>query len=137
MSDDGKTLKNDRRKCYQVRDSFFSCKDALLDSGKSEKEAEKACRTEFKAFEANCPSSWVGHFTRKHDFERKATVSNEESRNSDDDVVFQTHTVSLVSAAPHAAPTTTRSLQQLWELSKLSDKVDLATKRDMKEASEG
>ncbi|GMS99687.1 hypothetical protein PENTCL1PPCAC_21862, partial [Pristionchus entomophagus] len=34
-------------------------------------------------------------------------------------------------------PTTTRSLQQLWELSKLSDKVDLATKRDMKEASEG
>ncbi|GMT26992.1 hypothetical protein PFISCL1PPCAC_18289, partial [Pristionchus fissidentatus] len=69
MSEDGKALKSDRRKCYQARDSYFSCTDSVLDSGKNEKEAEKACRSERKSFESDCPSSWVAHFIRKHNFE--------------------------------------------------------------------
>ncbi|CAJ0574288.1 unnamed protein product, partial [Mesorhabditis spiculigera] len=70
MSDSDPVLKKDRRKCYESRDKFFVCYDIQKEAGKSEDQAIRACRNEKKLFDADCPASWVGHFIRKHNFEK-------------------------------------------------------------------
>ncbi|KAF8367157.1 hypothetical protein PRIPAC_84986 [Pristionchus pacificus] len=137
MSEDGKALKSDRRKCYQVRDSYFSCTDTLLDSGKTEKEAEKACRVEWKAFEANCPSSWVGHFVRKHNFERRAT-SSRVSRPAAAATPHRSKKSAATAAGSSSAELQRQQqLQQLWELSKGMKEMEPFSKKAMKKLEDG
>ncbi|VDP34241.1 unnamed protein product [Heligmosomoides polygyrus] len=51
----------------RARDRYLHCFDRELGAGNSE---EQTCRAELRLFENACPSSWVGHFIRKHNFER-------------------------------------------------------------------
>ncbi|CAI4227664.1 unnamed protein product [Auanema sp. JU1783] len=78
MSEPGQALKVDRERCYIARDSFFTCSDRYLDEGLTEEQATQKCRSEKRLFDKDCPTSWVGHFLRKHNFERyKKKLSDE------------------------------------------------------------
>ncbi|CAB3410817.1 unnamed protein product [Caenorhabditis bovis] len=70
MVEGEKSLKSERKKCYEARDYYEKCIDKYLDEGKSEKEAISYCKKERKKFDSDCPASWVSHFIRKHQFER-------------------------------------------------------------------
>lgn len=55
--------KEDRAKCWDARDKYWSC----LDNTKGEKK-DSVC-TEFrKVYEQSCPAQWVKHFDRKKDY---------------------------------------------------------------------
>ncbi|KAJ1360387.1 hypothetical protein KIN20_019346 [Parelaphostrongylus tenuis] len=76
--DSSTALKEDRQRCYQARDDYLFCLDKELDQGKTEEQASQSCRASFRVFEKACPNSWVGHFTRKHSFERyKRTLAEQ------------------------------------------------------------
>ncbi|VDL77236.1 unnamed protein product [Nippostrongylus brasiliensis] len=75
---EGVALKQDRKRCHQARDQYLQCLDRGLDEGKAEEQVKRNCRAELKLFENACPTSWVGHFIRKHGFERyKRTLAEQ------------------------------------------------------------
>ncbi|KAJ3834169.1 hypothetical protein F5878DRAFT_631204 [Lentinula raphanica] len=51
--------REDRKKCWEARDSYFSCLDnaGVLKPGDETKAG--ACSSENKAYEQNCAKSWV------------------------------------------------------------------------------
>ena len=60
-------LVEERKKCYEARDAYFSCLDA--NGGRRQRRALR------KLYEKHCPSSWVKHFDKKRaeDEKREAT----------------------------------------------------------------
>ena len=50
-------LVEERKKCYEARDAYFSCLDA--NGGRRQRRALR------KLYEKHCPSSWVKHFDKK------------------------------------------------------------------------
>lgn len=69
----------------EARDGFFKCLDQQYSAGLNEEQVDfepginneyknvqaiKKCSAEKKVFDKACPSSWVGHFIRKYNFER-------------------------------------------------------------------
>jgi hypothetical protein len=56
-------LVEERKKCYEARDAYFSCVDA--NGGRQQKRALR------KLYEKHCPSSWVKHFDKKREEEDK------------------------------------------------------------------
>ena len=49
--------RQDRKKCWESRDAYYSCLDAsgILKPG----DEGKACTEQLKGFEKNCAKSWV------------------------------------------------------------------------------
>lgn len=56
-------LVEERKKCYEARDAYFSCLDA--NSGRRQRRALR------KLYEKHCPSSWVKHFDKKREEDEK------------------------------------------------------------------
>jgi len=54
--------RSERQRCWEARDSFFSCLDAneIVDALKDEKKAAKACGMQNAQFEKDCATQWVG-----------------------------------------------------------------------------
>uniref|UniRef100_A0A0K0DAU2 Transposase n=1 Tax=Angiostrongylus cantonensis TaxID=6313 RepID=A0A0K0DAU2_ANGCA len=48
-------------------------------------QASQSCCASFRAFQSACPASWVGHFIRKHSFERYKRVLAQQGVNIADD----------------------------------------------------
>uniref|UniRef100_A0A0R3PCT8 COX assembly mitochondrial protein n=1 Tax=Angiostrongylus costaricensis TaxID=334426 RepID=A0A0R3PCT8_ANGCS len=71
--------------CKQAREDYLFCLDRELDQGKTEEQASQSCRASFRTFQSACPASWVGHFIRKHSFERYKRVLAQQGVNIADD----------------------------------------------------
>ncbi|KAI6195931.1 Cytochrome c oxidase assembly factor 6-like protein [Aphelenchoides besseyi] len=63
MASEERALKSSRQKCHEARDIYLRCSDENPDD-------EKKCRIPLKNFKAECPESWVGHFIRKHRYDK-------------------------------------------------------------------
>ncbi|KAJ3753142.1 cytochrome oxidase c subunit VIb-domain-containing protein [Lentinula raphanica] len=57
--------REDRKKCWEARDSYFSCLDnaGVLKPGDETKAG--ACSSENKAYEQNCAKSWIEYFNQR------------------------------------------------------------------------
>ena len=56
-------LVEERKKCYEARDAYFSCLDA--NGGRRQRRALR------KLYEKHCPSSGVKHFDKKREEDEK------------------------------------------------------------------
>lgn len=63
--------KEQRRKCWDARDTYWKCLDEKAPdfSTTSGQEEPTACAKLRKLFESNCPGKWVQHFDRKRTYE--------------------------------------------------------------------
>jgi len=54
-------LRDDRRICYEARDTFFTCcdKNNIENPMKDQSAVERSCRKQKLRFEQECMSSWV------------------------------------------------------------------------------
>ncbi|GAP92414.1 putative oxidoreductase-like protein [Rosellinia necatrix] len=72
--------RNERRQCWDARDSFYQCLDKhdVIDSltGEGKKTADKQCAQEDQAFQQNCATAWVTYFKkyRVADYQKKKTL---------------------------------------------------------------
>jgi len=58
--DEGAPNREDRKKCWEARDSYFACLDnaGVIKAG----DEGKACAKENKEYEKNCAKSWVNRY---------------------------------------------------------------------------
>ncbi|KAM0321929.1 hypothetical protein ACHAQA_009826 [Verticillium albo-atrum] len=75
--------RNERKKCWEARDSYFACLDRsnIIDALKEDRAARNACPTENDAFERDCATAWVKYFKqwRVADIQKKARIAQLEA----------------------------------------------------------
>ncbi|KAF8224331.1 hypothetical protein L208DRAFT_1410507 [Tricholoma matsutake] len=56
-------LRQDRQKCWDTRDAYFSCLDrvGVVKAG----EEGEACSVELRQYEKNCAKSWMEYFNQR------------------------------------------------------------------------
>ncbi|RDB25579.1 Cytochrome c oxidase assembly factor 6 [Hypsizygus marmoreus] len=59
--------RQDRKKCWEARDAYFSCLDrvGVVKAGQE----GKACSTELRKYEDNCAKSWIEYFNQRRSSE--------------------------------------------------------------------
>ncbi|RDW68123.1 hypothetical protein BP6252_09519 [Coleophoma cylindrospora] len=71
--------RSQRAKCWEARDQYFDClnKESIVDSITEKDKAEKACKSEGRAFEGNCASSWVTYFKKRRvmEYQKEQTLA--------------------------------------------------------------
>ena len=57
------STRQDRAKCWETRDAYFSCLDraGVVKAG----EEGTACAAELKSYEKNCAKSWIDYFNQR------------------------------------------------------------------------
>jgi len=78
----GPPKREERARCWDSRDIFFSCldKNGIIDSLKEDAKAREVCAAEHLKFEKNCVASWVNYFKNRRvsEYEKEQLLKRHE-----------------------------------------------------------
>ncbi|KAF9261914.1 hypothetical protein L218DRAFT_960869 [Marasmius fiardii PR-910] len=57
--------RDDRQKCWEARDAYFSCLDAVGVVKAGEERSKGACESENLVYEKSCARSWIEYFNQR------------------------------------------------------------------------
>ncbi|THV00546.1 hypothetical protein K435DRAFT_827968 [Dendrothele bispora CBS 962.96] len=59
--------RQDRQKCWESRDAYFSCLDnvGVVKAGDEKSKGSNVCASEGKGYEENCAKSWIEYFNQR------------------------------------------------------------------------
>ncbi|KAG7090633.1 hypothetical protein E1B28_009735 [Marasmius oreades] len=57
--------RDDRQKCWEARDAYFSCLDTVGVVKAGEERSKGACTSENETYQKNCAQSWIEYFNQR------------------------------------------------------------------------